>query len=105
MKYRIIIQHRAEPLELLNDNVDVEVIVNERDRYFATFFTLSNIERLMNRYMVSGECANGLYFWAKNAIVIRDLEEHSIAKVIKKLLASGEFESAFGLAQDQIEDD
>jgi len=45
-----------------DDNVDVLVFTEDGSRYSATFFTLKNIETLMNKWRKSGECGNGSYF-------------------------------------------
>jgi hypothetical protein len=95
MYYQILIHHRAEPLNIEHDNVDVEVLFPSVARYSATFFTLANIRLIMERYQTTGECAGGLFFWAKNAIIIRDLAETTIRATVDQLIQSGEFESAF----------
>ena len=44
------------------DNIDVVVTLSNGDKYAATFFTISNIKRILKRYRDSGECAFGKYF-------------------------------------------
>ena len=76
-------------------NVDVVVEFASGRRFGATFFTLENLERLMERYQDSGECAQGLYCWASRMIVIRRLTADAIETAIADLLETREFESAF----------
>ena len=60
-----------------------------------SFFTLQNIETLMKDYKKTGECANGLYFWASNMMIVQELTEQTICETIDNLLAEEEFESVF----------
>ena len=43
----------------------------------------------------TGECANGLYFWASDMMIIQELTEETICKAIDTLLAEEAFESVF----------
>ncbi len=70
--YRLEIVGEGQ-LDPVNDNVDVWVYTKDGSRYSATFFTLKNIEMLMDRWRDSGECAGGKYFWCVDAIVVREL--------------------------------
>jgi hypothetical protein len=77
-----------------NDNLDVEVRFADGRRYSATFFTLSNVETLLRRYARSGECANGLYLWASDMILVETLTLDVIERVVQDLIASGELPKA-----------
>ncbi|VYT90689.1 hypothetical protein [Metakosakonia massiliensis] len=79
----------------VNDNVDVEVLLDNGDKYTATFFTLTNIHYLFENNKKTGECHNGLYFWAANMILVKSLSEGIIKEVIYDLLKTGEFFSSF----------
>ncbi len=79
-----------------NDNVDVWVYTEDGSRYSATFFTVRNIETLMDRWRESGECAGGTYFWCIDAIIVRELSEATIRSTVDDLFANGEFYKAFG---------
>lgn len=91
----IIILNRNKDLDLLDDNVDVEVILDNGDRYSATFFTLQNIKSLMMRYQKTGECYSGLYFWASDMIIVEELHPDIINKTIQDLIKSNEFFTCF----------
>jgi len=92
----MIIVFSSEDLELpaVDVNVDVEVHT-ETGRWSATFGTLTNIETLMQAHAVSGECAGGLYEWAADMILVRELSYDVIRATIAQLQRDGEFESAF----------
>jgi hypothetical protein len=78
-------------------NMDVEVRFEGGARWGATFFTFDNIDSLRKKFAGSGECMQGAYFWARHMILIDELSRSRIAEVVKYLLETGEFESAFEL--------
>ena len=77
------------------DNVDVEVVLADGRRLGATFFTMRNIERLFEKNRATGECRAGLYLWAANMIVVRELSMEVINKTVEDLIEMGELENAF----------
>ena len=79
----------------INDNLDVIVRFASGKEYAATFFTLANIEMIMKRYALSGECLRGKYFWSSSMIIVRDLTRKTIEETVEDLLESGEFEAVF----------
>lgn len=83
-----------------SDNVDVYVVLENGSRYTATFFTVQNIVRIMNRYKSSGECLHGTYFWASEMIIIKSLSPINIKIAIDDLLRTEEFETVFLKIED-----
>mgnify|MGYP006948354984 FL=1 len=81
----------AEPAE--DDNVDVRIELEDGRAYSVTFFTVKNLVTLMARWGKTGECANGLYVWAKNMIVVQEISQVVIRKVVQDLVESREIES------------
>lgn len=79
----------------LNDNSDVIVTCSNGDRYCATFFTYSNISRLVEKNQQTGECLNGKYFWASDMILIDNCSRLNIEEVVYGLIKNDEFESIF----------
>ena len=53
----------------------------------------------MKHYKKTGECADGLYFWASDMVIVQHLSEKTIYETIDKLLVEGEFESVFSKNQ------
>lgn len=78
-----------------NDNVDVVVTLADGSRFIATFFTLRNVETLLDSYRRTGECAGGTYIWASNMILVRELNLDVVRRTVADLLETGEFSSAF----------
>ncbi len=93
--YRLTIYSGIASLDPDNDNVDVQVTFPNGDDFSATFFTLQNIDTLMQHYTKTGECAAGSYFWASNMIIVQKLTEQTICEAIDDLLAEEEFTSVF----------
>jgi hypothetical protein len=76
-------------------NVDIYVTFEDGTRHTATFFTLRNITTLLDGYRESGECANGLYVWAADMIIVHELSDEVVKRTVADLLATGEFGGAF----------
>ena len=98
--YKLTIYRGIAPLKSDNDNVDVQVTFPNGERFSAVFFTLRNIEALMRRYKKTGECAEGLYFWASDMMIVESLTEKTICKTIDHLLAEDEFGYVFSKNED-----
>lgn len=95
MDYKLLIYSNANDINPIDDNVDVEIKLDNGETYVATFFTLENIKKIFNRYEITGECANGLYLWSENMIIIENLSEEIVRKSIDDLIESGEVYTAF----------
>ena len=98
--YKLTIYRGIKPLDPDNDNVDVEVTFQNGESFSAVFFTFQNIETLMKHYKKTGECADGLYFWASNMVIVQHLSEKTICETIDKLLVEDKFESVFSKNQE-----
>ncbi|MNR28449.1 hypothetical protein D3C85_1457730 [compost metagenome] len=82
-----------------DDNVDVRIELADGRAFSVTFFTVTNLVTLMARWGKTGECANGLYVWAKNMIVVQEISQTVIRKVVYDLVANGDIESVGWLIQ------
>jgi hypothetical protein len=78
-----------------DDNVDVFVYFPDGRKYVATFFTVSNIQTIMDKDRTTGECANGLYFWASHMIIVQRLDHGTVARTVSDLISTGEFDAVF----------
>jgi len=76
-----------------NDNEDI-IISYKGQRYSATVFTLENIKSIMERYSNSGECANGLYFYCQDMIIVKNLKRTTILEAISNIISEGEIDLA-----------
>lgn len=75
-----------------DDNVDVRIELADGRAYSVSFFTLANLETLMVRWGRTGECANGLYVWATNMIVVQEITQAVIRRVAQDLVETGDIE-------------
>ncbi len=93
--YTIHIIDGWQGLSRTDDNVDVSIVFDDGSRFTATFFTLKNIQGILKRYEISGECVNGLYFYSTNMIIVNELSEQVIASSVRDLIENNEFEHIF----------
>ena len=93
--YSIHIHHGLDLVDPFNDNVDLEVRFEDGSRYAATFFTLNNLKSLLEKYSKTGECKHGLYLWASDMVIVRELTQTCISETVEDLVAKGEMEAAF----------
>ena len=93
--YSIHVHHGLEGVDPADDNVDVEVRFDDGSRYAGVFFTLNNLRSLFEKNERTGECKSGLYLWASDMVIVRELSAASISETVADLIAEGEFESAF----------
>ncbi|GEJ46278.1 hypothetical protein [Chryseobacterium sp. ON_d1] len=70
-----------------DDNIDLNIILPTGRVFFSTFFTMLNINNLIEK-------DNTLYFWAMDMIIVKDLRKETIRNVILKMIDDGYLESA-----------
>ncbi|MES2933726.1 MAG: hypothetical protein V4805_09600 [Pseudomonadota bacterium] len=92
--FELTIRAGESGLHVENDNVDVEITLENGEKYSATFFTLTNIEMLFKKNRLTGECNAGLYFWATDMILVETLTEKVIRDAIIGLIFSDEIGTA-----------
>ena len=93
--YNIFVLLGADPLDVDDDNVDVEVRFKSGLWYGATFFTIRNIQSLFDKNKRTGECGGGLYFNCGDMIIVEELTQKAIIDTIRDLIARKELEKAF----------
>lgn len=93
--YSIHIHHGLEEVDPADDNVDLEVTFEDGSRYAAIFCTLNNLRSLFAKNERTGECNGGLYLWASDMVIVKELTEESISETVADLIARGDLEAAF----------
>ena len=93
--YSIHVHHGLDGVDPVEGNVDLEVRFDDGSRYAATFFTLNNLRSLFEKNEQTGECKGGLYLWASDMVIVREITAASISETVADLIAQGEFEGAF----------
>jgi hypothetical protein len=76
---------------------DATVRLPDGTHRYATFMTLSAIERVMDRWQETGEGLSGRYFYCSDLIIIRRPGLHAMADAIRDLINTGEIASACSL--------
>ncbi|MFC7381845.1 hypothetical protein [Sphaerisporangium rhizosphaerae] len=79
------------------DEADATITFPDGSRRYATFMTLSVIQRIIDKSTRTGESLGGRYFWWSDLIIIRDVGFAGMAAAIRDLVESGEIERACGL--------
>ena len=85
--------------------LDVDVHTDQGEVLHGTFLTVEMIAAQMARYSRSGECAGGLYFWCSSPVVVSELSELVVLKVIADLDRSGELRSALEASFPEVSED
>ena len=87
-EFKIIFPSGYAIQNITNDNIDVNVILSNGSVYFATVFTILNIQSLMTN-------EEALYFWSMDMIVIKDLAKETIRNAVAKIIEDGYLEYSF----------
>jgi hypothetical protein len=69
------------------ENVDAEVTLTDGTRWSATFISINEIQGIMDRWLISGECASGGYFQCPDLVIIREPGIGAMVRVIEQVLA------------------
>ena len=77
--FKIVFPTRFINIDKFNDNIDVNIITENGDVYFATIFTVENIRYLMNKN-------DQRYFWADSMVVVDELDINSIYQIISEIV-------------------
>lgn len=86
--------------DIHNGNTDVIVEFDNEKRWVASFFTYSNISKLVEKNKSTGECLNGKYFWSSDMILVDEVSRERIQEVIESFINEGKFESIFKIIAD-----
>lgn len=73
-----------------DDSSDVIFELDDGSKWAVTFFTYKNIETIRKKNQLTGECLGGTYFCATDMVLISELSEDTIKKVLQEMLASDE---------------
>lgn len=77
------------------ENMDVEVVLGDGSRWSATFLTLAEIRRVMDRWAQTGECLNGTYFQCTDLVIFEHGGIEAATDLVRRLVESGEIRDAF----------
>ena len=95
MSFELTIYAGIAGLNPLTDNVDVEVRLPSGERYASTFYAKGNIDILFSKNKKTGENSNGLYLNMIYSVVVEQLTEEVIKKVVSDLIDKNELYYSF----------
>ena len=95
MSFELTIYAGIAGLNPLTDNVDVEVRLPSGERYASTFYAKGNIDILFSKNKKTGENSNGLYLNMIYSVVVEQLTEEVIKKVVSDLIDKNQLYYSF----------
>jgi hypothetical protein len=72
------------------ENVDAEVTLPDGSRWSATFMSIHEIQRIMERWRSSGENAAGEYFHCTDLVVVREAGIPAMVRALEYALVNGD---------------
>ena len=89
LQFKLVIFHPySEPYNPLDDDVIVHVFLDDGRVFHGWFFTPRRILALMEKDRVTGESANGTYFWTTDCVIIREISQETCELAVADLLKS-----------------
>ena len=85
----------ARPLNPECGSVEVELTTKNGDKYLSNFVTLEYIRRISRKNKVKGECADGVYYWMPQMVVIERITPENIRKTIDYMIEHLEIDETF----------
>ncbi|MEU7058685.1 hypothetical protein [Streptomyces sp. NPDC046197] len=78
------------------ENVDAELRLPDGTRWSATFMTLGEISRVMNRWKETGENFGGSYFQCPDLVILPEGGVEAMVKSLHGIMAAGSPEGVLG---------
>ena len=74
---------------------DVVVELRSGERFLASFFCYAKIWEMKKEFEKSGKFLAGTYFWAKDMVLVDNIERGTIKKIVEHLIEEGDFLDVF----------
>lgn len=74
---------------------DVIVQLDNGDKYVASIFKYSYINKIKQKNTISGEFLHGKYFWVRNMILVDECSESLIRPIVEDVINEGNFPKVF----------
>jgi hypothetical protein len=87
------------------ENVDAMVTLLDGTRWSATFMSLREIQRIMDRWRSTGECDGGAYFQCYDLVIIRDAGIPAMMRTLEHALSTGGPHTLLTRLDDSTDDD
>ncbi|MGZ0146720.1 hypothetical protein ACXJJ3_06585 [Kribbella sp. WER1] len=99
-RLRLLLEEGESPESVCN--VDGWIDTPDRGSWAATFLSLAEVGRLMERWRQTGENASGAYFAATDAIIIREPGVESIIAAAQHLVVTDDLETYLVKSEDVV---
>lgn len=76
-------------------NTDVIVQFDNGDQYIATFFSVKNLEGMLEEHKRSDEYLSEEYYKVLDAVLINDFRNKKLLSVIEHMMVEGDFQVVF----------
>ena len=87
------------------DYIDVYVIINDREKYVTTFFTLNYIKQRIEYYKKTGENCGGKYFWYEDICIVESVDKETIEMCVEDMFRDGILTQVFDRVMPSEEND
>jgi len=81
----------------IDDNSDVVVLMEDGNRYIASFYTYESLDAIRKNNFASGENMNGRFFWSKHMLITNSCDLENVTEIVHHLIDEGDFKNVFGL--------
>ncbi|WP_312747881.1 hypothetical protein [Sphingobacterium multivorum] len=88
MKFKVRFPTPNQVIDVDDDNLDINIILENDGVYFGTLFTLTNINKLMEKN-------REIYFWSTDMLIVKELSYQGIHAALQAVLNEGYFFSVF----------
>ncbi|MDF2849700.1 MAG: hypothetical protein K0S31_385 [Sphingobacterium multivorum] len=100
MKFKVLFPAPYQVVDVYDDNLDINIILENDEVYFGTLFTLTNINKLMEKN-------REIYFWSTDMLIVKELSYQGIHAALQAVLNECYFNSVFskiGVVEDIYSD-
>lgn len=84
--FKVLFPSGYNVYDYYDDNIDLNIIFPTGLVFFSTFFTVSNIKKLIEEHKTS-------YFWSTDMLIVKDLKKETIKNVIIEMIDDNYFKS------------
>lgn len=84
--FKVVFPSGYNIIDEINDNIDINVVLKDGQVYFATVFTIKNIEFLMEKNKLK-------FFWADSMIISDIIDKNNLKNTISNIIEDGLFNS------------
>jgi hypothetical protein len=89
-QFRALFMLGADDEAAAVENVDAEVTLPDGSRWSATFMSIHEIQKIMDRWRTSGENAAGQYFHCGDLVIVREAGIPAMVRALEYALANGD---------------